>query len=297
MNSSPGLGEIPSMKGKVCIVTGGTSGIGREISLGLCRLGASVTIVGRSREKCKKTVEEIQSLTSSKCIEMEVCDLTSMDSVVKLAETISMGDGRLDVLVNNAGGVFSSHSLTEDGFERTAALNYLSPVLLTRLLVPAMKLSGRSRIINIGSGAHTGGRIEFDFKYHWKYSPMKAYSTSKLMFTMFTYALSRRLNGTGISTSVVQPGFVATNLGRNSGSGLLSASFSIMRPFQISAVEAAKTPLWLASSAALSEIDGKCFSRMKEVHTAESTYDVDMQDDLWLLTSKALGLPAELELQ
>ncbi|EQD34550.1 short-chain dehydrogenase/reductase SDR, partial [mine drainage metagenome] len=151
-----------------------------------------------------------------------------------------------------------------------------------------------SRIINTGSSLHKSGRPEFDFKHPWKYSAMKAYSTSKLMITMFSYSLAERFSGTGISVSVVEPGFVATNLGRNSGSGLLSASFRLMRPFQISANEAAKTPVYLASSADSLEINGKCFSRMKPVQTSQISHDKKKQDELWLQTSEALGLPNDV---
>jgi NAD(P)-dependent dehydrogenase (short-subunit alcohol dehydrogenase family) len=114
------------------------------------------------------------------------------------------------------------------------------------------------------------------------------------MITMFSYSLARKLKETNISSILVQPGFVSTNLGKNSGSSILSGSFSIMRPFQISAREAAKTPVYLAAHATGKEFNGKCFSRLKEIKTSGVSYDVDLQEKLWIMTSNALGLPVDL---
>lgn len=283
-----------SLTGKTCIVTGGTSGIGKETAAGLARLGGEVIIVGRSREKCETVRDEIISKSSNRNIRYELADLSMMDSVRKLAENIISSNGHIDVLINNAGGVFSRYALTKDGFESTTALNYLSPVLLTRLLFPSLKSSGSARIINIGSSVHKSGRTDFDFRYPWKYRAMKAYSTSKLMITMFSYSLARRIGGMNMSSILVEPGFVSTNLGRNSGSGILSASFGMMKPFQISAYEAANTPIHLATFATNEEVNGKCFSRLKEIKTSVISYDEKLQDDLWKMTSDALRLPLDI---
>ncbi|MGC8506244.1 MAG: hypothetical protein ACP5NK_06015 [Thermoplasmata archaeon] len=123
---------------------------------------------------------------------------------------------------------------------------------------------------------------------------MKAYSTSKLMLTMFSYFLARRIRGMNTASVLVEPGFVSTNLGRNSGSGILSASFRIMKPFQISAFEAAKTPVHLATFATNEEVNGKCFSRLKEIRTSEISYNEKLQDDLWSRTSDTLQLPPDI---
>ena len=283
-----------NLTGKTCIVTGATSGIGKETAAGLAMLGGDVTIVGRSREKCAAVRDEIISKTSNKNTRYELADLSLMDSVRKLAENIISNNSRIDVLVNNAGGVFSRYALTKDGFESTTALNYLSPVLLTRLLFPSLKSSGSARIINIGSSVHKSGRSDLDFRYPWKYRPMKAYSTSKLMITMFSYSLARRIGGMHMSSILVEPGFVSTNLGRNSGSGILSASFRMMKPFQISAFEAAKTPIHLATFGTNEEVNGKCFSRLKEIQTSVISHDEKLQNDLWEMTSNALQLPLEI---
>ena len=282
------------LSGKKCIVTGGTSGIGKETALGLARLQGDVTIVGRSREKCETVRNEIISATSNRDVSYEIADLSSMDALRILAEKITSSTGHIDVLINNAGGVFNRYIVTKDGFESTIALNYLSPVLFTRLLFPILKLSGGARIINIGSSVHKNGRTEFDFQFEQKYGAMKAYSTSKLMITLFTYALARRLRKTNISSILVQPGFVSTNLGRNSRSRILSASFSIMKFFQISAYEASKTPINLATYGTNKELNGKCFSRLKPIKTSPVSYNEELQEKLWQLTADTLGLSPEL---
>lgn len=148
----------------------------------------------------------------------------------------------------------------------------------------------------MGSGDHAHGKIDLeDLQSARQYSSRSAYSDAKLMITMFTYELARRLAGTGVTANLVQPGFVATNLGRNSGSALLSASFRMMRPFQTSAGEAAETPVYLASSEDLDGVTGKCFSRLKEVRTSPLSYDEALQRRLWEETSRLLGLQPQLE--
>jgi retinol dehydrogenase-12 len=283
------------LKGKTCIVTGGTSGIGKETAIGLTRLGGNVTIVGRSIVKCESVRNEIVSKTSNGNIGYEVADLSLMDSVRKLAENLIRNNDHIDLLINNAGSIFSRYVLTKDGFEGTTALNYLSPVLLTRLLFPYLKASGSARIINIGSSVHKSGRTEFDFRYPWKYSAMKAYATSKLMLSMFSYSIARGIGRITMSSILVEPGFVSTNLGKNSGSGILSASFGMLKPFQISASKAAKTPIHLATFGKNEEVNGKCFSRLKEIQTSRISHDEKFQDDLWKMTSNALKLTMEIK--
>lgn len=291
-----GLKEVKaeSLSGKTCLVTGSTSGIGRETAIGLARLDGDIIMVSRSREKCETVKNEIISMTSNRNISYEVADLSSMESVRNLAEKIISSGRKIYLLINNAGGLFSRYALTREGFESTIALDYLSPVLITRLLFPALESSGPARIINIGSSVHKGGKSDFDFKFPGRYSSMKAYSTSKLMITLFTYALARRLKGTSVSATLVEPGFVSTNLGKNSGSRFLSSSFGIMKPFQITAHEAAQTTINLATYATNEEVNGKCYSRLKEIETSRTSYDEGLQEKLWEKTSNVLGLSTDL---
>jgi NAD(P)-dependent dehydrogenase (short-subunit alcohol dehydrogenase family) len=279
------------MAGRVCIVTGSNSGIGKETALGLAGLGATVVMVVRDRHRGETARNEIVAHGRKGDVRLEVCDLLSMDATRGFVKRFRSNYTRLDVLVNNAGAVFSNRQTTAEGFERTLALDYLAPVLVTRGLAPLMISSAPSRVVNVGSGEHSRGRIDFgDLQMAKHYGSRQAYSNAKLMLTMFTYEFARRFAATGVTANVVQPGFVATNLGRSSGSGLLSVSFWLMRPFQISAKRAAETVVYLASSDEVKSATGKCFSKLKEVTTSQASHDEEMQKRLWDTTSALLTL-------
>jgi NAD(P)-dependent dehydrogenase (short-subunit alcohol dehydrogenase family) len=158
-------------------------------------------------------------------------------------------------------------------------------------MLSILKSSAPSRIINVSSGVYNSGKIDFDdLQSQKKYRGMRTYANAKLMVLMFTYELARRLDGQSVTANAVLPGFVATNLGKNSGSRLQSMMFGIMRPFQISAQEAAKTLVYLSSSKEVEGVTGKCFSRMKEIRTSEASHDQQKQKILWDTTTKLLGI-------
>ena len=238
--------------------------------------------------------EELSAKTKNNDIHLEVCDLLSMGETRELVKRIGASYGRLDVLVNDAGGVFSRRQTTAEGFEQTLALDYLAPVLIARGLVPLLVSSAPSRVINVGSGEHSRGKIDFeDLQMTRHYSSRKAYSNAKLMLTIFTYELARRLGGSGVTANVVQPGFVATSLGKNSGSRLYSVTFGMMRPFQISAQRAAETVVYLSSSAETKDVTGRCYSRLRQVSTSRTSYDEELQSRLWNVTSELLSISAK----
>jgi len=220
-----------------------------------------------------------------------ICDVSSMDSIRQFAKEFQSVYHTLDVLINNAGAFFSKRQTTVNGVERTLAVNYLGPFLLTHELLPLLKSSAPSRVVNLGSGLGSSGRILFDdFQYEKKYDGMKAYANSKLMITMYTYELARRLEGTGVTANVVRPGFAATNLGRNSGSLLLSLSYKMVRPIQTSAKKGAETSVFLASAQEVEDFTGKCFSKMQETETSALSHDPQVQRRLWDATVELLGL-------
>ena len=266
------------MKDKVCIVTGSNSGMGKETALALANMGAKVVMVVRNPERGEKALAEIISKTGNHSTALMVCDLSSMDSIRYFVREFKNKYDRLDVLVNNAGAIFSKRQTTVDGFERTLAVNYLGLFLLTQELLPLLKSSAPSRIINISSGLHKSGKIDFDdLQSMREYNGRKAYNNAKLMVIMHAYELARRLEDTGVAVNVVLPGFVATNLGRNSGSRLQSFMFRIVRPMQVSAKKGAETTIYLASSSEVKGVTGRCFSRLKETTTAPISYDQQMQ--------------------
>ncbi|KON30149.1 hypothetical protein AC480_01820 [miscellaneous Crenarchaeota group archaeon SMTZ1-55] len=278
------------MKDNVCIVTGSNSGIGKETALALSNLGAKVVMVVRNKERGEKALSEIIKKTGNHNAALMICDLSSFDSIRRFSKEFTEKYNVLNVLINNAGAVFDKRQITVDGFERTLAVNYLGPFLLTHELVPLLKSSIPSRIINLSSGLYKSGKINLDdLQSEKNYNGMRVYASVKLMVIMYTYELARHLAGTGVTVNAVLPGFVATNLGRNSGSRLSSLMFRLVRPFQISAKKGAETSVYLASSSEVEGVTGKCFSKIKETRTSPTSYDRKLQTLLWDATTKLLG--------
>jgi NAD(P)-dependent dehydrogenase (short-subunit alcohol dehydrogenase family) len=254
------------MAGKVCVVTGSNSGIGKETALALAELGATVVMVVRSQERGQKVLDEIIAKTANHSVSLMTCDMSSMASIRSFAAEFKKKYRYLNVLINNAGAEFAKRQVTSEGFEQTFAVNYLAPFLLTYELLDLLKASAPSRIINVSSGLAKNGKVDFDdLQNERNYKGMQAYSNAKLMLMMFTYALSRRLAGTEVTVNVLMPGFVATNLGKNSGSLRSAIMFAMVRPMQISAKGGAETSVYLASADEVKDISGKCFAKKKEV--------------------------------
>ena len=207
-----------AMDGKVILITGATNGIGKAAALDLAKQGAQVVIVGRSADKTQATVAEIKQQSGNAKIDSLLADLSSLAEVRKLAAEFRQRYSRLDVLINNAGAIFADRTLTVDGYERTFAVNHLAYFLLTDLLLDMVKASAPARIVNVASDVHSGGSIHFDdlqLEKNYGMGGMGAYGQSKLANVMFTYELSRRLAGTGVTANVLHPGVVATGFGEN----------------------------------------------------------------------------------
>ena len=186
------------MAGKTVLITGGTGGIGKATALGLARMGARVAITGRDRGRTEAAAREVQSVGGE--VELFVADLSSQSQLRGLAETVLQRLPEIDVLVNNVGGFWNTRHVTEDGHERTFALNHLAPFLLTNLLLERMQHSAGARVVTVSSNAHTAGRIDFEnLQGERSYSGAKAYNQSKLANVLFTYELAERLRATTIT--------------------------------------------------------------------------------------------------
>ena len=276
--------------GQVCIVTGANSGIGYHTAKGLAEMGATVVMVVRNMDKGEKAMEEIKQATGASGVYLMHCDVSDMASVNRFTNAFKERFMCLNVLINNAGAAFSKRQETEAGFEKTIATNYLGVFRLTNNLLAMLRETEPSRIINISSGMHKTGKIDFDdIMMEKKYASMKQYANSKLIVTTFTYALARRLAGTGVTVNVVEPGFVATNLGSNMGGLRDRIAFTVVRPIQISAEKGAETSIWAATAPEIEGISGKTFAKKKETESADITYDEETQDRLWDWTLKTLG--------
>ena len=279
------------MEGKVIIVTGSNSGIGKETAKALAGMGATVVMAVRNREMGEMARAEIVEETGNESVSVMVCDMASKDSIKRFSEEFRSRHDRLDVLINNAGAVFAKRQLSADGIESSMAVNYLGPFLLTRELLPLLKASAPSRIVNVSSGLSGNAEIDFDdLQRETGYKGMQAYAGSKLMLTTYTLELARRLEDTGVTANVVEPGFVATNLGRNSGSLLNSVMFTLVRPMQTSPEKAAENSVYAATSPELEGVTGKVFAKMQEKETPPFTHDGEARRRLWEEALRLLGV-------
>ena len=255
-----------NMRDKVCLVTGATSGLGKVTAWDLAGQGATVALVGRNREKTESTAIEISAAIGNGSVEWFLADLSSQASIYRLAENFRSRYGRLDVLVNNAGGFFVEYGETEDGIERTFALNHLNYFLLTNLLLDQLKAAAPARIVNVASGAHKGARINLeDPNLRGNYSGWRAYGQSKLANVMFTYELARRLEGTGVGANALHPGAVATNIGSNNEAWYARPALALFRLFGTKPEKGARTSIYLASSPEIENVSGGYFANQRPV--------------------------------
>jgi len=268
-----------SMEGKICMVTGANSGIGKATVIGLAKLNAKVIMICRNQEIGEKVRKEIISQTGNKNIDLLLCDLSSQDQVRKLVDEFKNKYQKLDVLINNAGVMLKKRVLSVDGIEMNYAVHFLAPFLLTNLLLDVLKKSAPSRIINVASAAHKRAKIDFNDlqSENKKYRLFTVYGTSKLAEVLFTYELSRKLEGTGVTANAVHPGVVNSNLGRD------QSKFSqwFARKFFKSPEEGAQTSIYLASSPEVEGITGKYFVNKQPKESSEESYNEDYAKKLW----------------
>jgi retinol dehydrogenase 14 len=280
------------MAGKVVLVTGGTGGIGKATATGLAALGARVGVVGRDRQRGAAAAADIEAASDNPAVDVFAADMSSQAEVRQLAEEVLAAYPRMDVLVNNVGGFWAHRHLTVDGLERTLAVNHLAPFLLTMLLLDRLKASAPARIVTVSSGAQARGRIDFDdLQGERKYSGQRSYSQSKLANVMFTYELARRLEGTGVTATVLHPGVVRTEFGAEDQSGLVVIG-RLARPFMKTPAQGAATSIYLASSPEVEGVTGRYFVNNKPQTSNKSSYDTATAARLWRLSAKLVGLPA-----
>jgi len=283
---------MTDLVGKTCLITGATSGIGKEIASGLARMGATVVIVGRSREKTESTVSEIKSKTGrSNGVSSLAADLSSQSSIRQLAKDYVVAHSKLDVLVNNA-GIFSSKRITTiDGIESTFAVNHLAPFLLTGLLIDIIKASAPARIITTSSVAHKGVHIDFDdIQFERKsYRGFTAYSQSKLANILFTKELARRLERTGVTANCFHPGVVRTHLIEGSNPWQYKLVSSTAGLFFLTPEKGAETGVYLASSPEVEGVTGKYFAKRRQEEPSADANDMNGAARLWDLSEQLSG--------
>jgi NAD(P)-dependent dehydrogenase (short-subunit alcohol dehydrogenase family) len=277
------------LNGKICLVTGATSGIGEVTARALAQMGATVIVVGRDPQRGATTLDRIKEAAPTAQVEFMLADLSSQAQVRQLAQEFKRKYSRLDVLVNNAGSAFVARKQSVDGIEMTFALDHLNYFLLTNLLLDTIKASAPARIVNVASEAHRRvPGINFDdLQSERGYNSVRAYGQAKLANVLFTYELARRLDGTNISVNVLHPGVVATDmwfadtrLRRNNGI-LRRLVVQLTRLVMISPEQGAQTAIYLAASPNVEGVTGKYFVKEKESQSSPASHDHAAATRLW----------------
>jgi len=279
------------MNGKVCLVTGGTNGIGKATAQALAQMGATVVIVGRDDQKTSRVVDEIRAASGNNKVISLLADLSSQKEVRRLADEFMSRYPHLHVLLNNAGGTFIARQLSVDGIEMTFALNHLAYFLLTNLLLDTMKASTPARVINVSSDAHSRGKIDFDnLQGERSYSSFGPYGNSKLANILFTTELARRLEGTGVTVNALHPGLTSTGFGQNNPGLLMKIMGAVIPLIARSPEKGAKTSIYLASSPEVQSITGKYFVDCKVTQPAPQAVDNAVAKKLWDVSAEMAHL-------
>jgi NAD(P)-dependent dehydrogenase (short-subunit alcohol dehydrogenase family) len=278
------------MDGRTCMITGATSGIGRETAIALARMGATLVLVCRDARRGEETLGEIAARTGSRDASVMLADLSSQAAVRRVAAEFLATGRPLHVLINNAGIVSLKRRLTADGIEEVFAVNHLAYFLLTNLLLSRLKESAPARIVNVASDAHRYGAIDFeDLQGEKSYRTMRIYGRSKLANILFTTELARRLEGTGVTVNCLHPGAVATRLGHNNGA-FARVLTRLLAPFFRSPESGAATSIHLASSPAVEGLTGKYFVDCREARPSAAARDRTTAERLWKVSVELTGL-------
>jgi NAD(P)-dependent dehydrogenase (short-subunit alcohol dehydrogenase family) len=247
------------MKRKTVVITGGTSGIGEIAAERLAQMGARIVLIARDKSRGEATLARFHERAPGLGHAVHYADLARIPEMKRVAAEIADNEPRIDVLINNAGGMFASRRLTPEGLEYTFALNHMAYFVITEGLRKRLLASSPARIVNTASAAHQGVRLDFDdLQLAKSFGPMKAYGRSKLCNILFTRELARRLHGTGVTANCLHPGFVATRFGDQSG-GVISRFVGLAKLFAISPEKGAETIIYLASSPKIAATTGRYF--------------------------------------
>lgn len=282
---------MPGMDGKCCLVTGATAGIGFYTALEIACMGATVLVIGRNQARCAEAVHRIRMQTGNGRVDYLEADLSSQVQIRTLAERFYQRYDRLDVLVNNAGGIFLRKKISVDGIEMTFALNHLSYFLLTHLLFDALHSCPSARVINVSSGSHLRQRLDFNNLQAGRfYNPVFAYGRSKLANILFTYELSRRLQGTHVTTNALTPGMVATDMWTMGLSWMAPLINTIGKRLAKTPLQGAQTSIYLATSPEVNGVTGKYFANLHPIQSDPYTYNKEIARQLWQISLEYVGL-------
>ncbi len=268
------------MKSKIVVITGSTDGIGKQTALDLAKMGARIIIHGRNPEKVHKIAEKIKEVTKNNEIDTVIADLADFDQIRNMSQILHEKYDHLDILINNAGMLAKRRIIDAKGIEKTFAVNYLAPFMLTNLLLDLLKTGKKSRIINVSSQVQAE-IIDFEnLQGEKKFGAFKSYGISKSCLIMFSYELAEKLKKTKITVNCLHPGMIRTKMNFR----MLGKSIS----------EGAKTSVYCASSPDLENVTGKYFNNSNSEKSAEITYDEQIRKKLWEISERLTGVTYQI---
>jgi retinol dehydrogenase-14 len=284
---------VSAPNGMTCIVTGGSSGIGEETAAGLAAIGARVIIVGKDPRRAEEALARLRARRPPGPVEAMEADLGRRSEVERVASDLLAACPKIDVLVNNAGAMFGKRALTRDGVEQTLAVNVLAPFLLTELLADRLKASAPSRVVNVSSDAHRRARLDLtDLQGARAYNGWRAYCNSKLEVLLLSKEFARRFQGSGVTVNAVNPGRVNTRFGLGNSGVFVLALRTFQRVLGISAAEAARHVLFVATAPSVASCSGEYFSHDRPTLSSPVSNDGAVGARLWAECASLTGRTA-----
>ena len=281
------------MTDRVAVVTGSNTGIGKETAMGLAAMGMTTVLACRNADKAAVAAAEVRQRTTSDVVSVVALDLSDLASVTSCAHQILERWDRLDVLVNNAGGIWSKREESAQGFEQTFAVNHLGPFALTLLLLDRLKASAPSRIVNLSSFGHHAAMLGMrweDLNAERRYSSFGAYAQSKLANILFTRALAARLEGTGVTANAVHPGPVRSGFGMDGDlHGIMRFGNELIRPLEISPEAGAVTTIHVATAPELEQSSGGYYARSKPGRMSRHARSLPDAERLWRVSEQLVA--------
>lgn len=286
------------LHGKTILITGGTSGIGRETAVNLAKMGAHVVVTGRDQERGRQGIEDIQKRSSGNAVDLMLADLSLMSEVRRLAAEFQQRFVRLDVLVNNVGYLPDKPRKTSEGIETTLAVNHLAPFLLTHELLPMLRASAPSRVINLTGGMPGMGGVDFDnLQAEKSFLALSTYTHAKNVMMAMSYAFAQRLQGTGVTLNVAYPGGANTNMTGNMTSDMLPFGmrliWPIFRRFMSNAKpeDAAISSTYLASAPEVAEVNGQYYNaKTKQTKWPKTIVADGIPERVWQLSEQLIEM-------
>lgn len=277
----PTPAPLSDMTGRVCVITGATRGIGRATAEGLAALGATLVLICRRREDGDEVARALAETRRAPPPTVVTADLDSQRSIRDAARAVHQRHPRVHVLINNAGVIPRTRETTVDGLEVQFAVNHLAYFLLTNLLLDPLGAGAPSRVVNVSSGAHQGGTLDFaDLQSERRYDPVRVYGRVKLANVLFTYELARRVRGDGITANCLHPGVIATKLLADYMNAPM-VDGAVAKTFGGSPVEGSDTSVYLAASPEVEGVTGRYFVQQRETRSSPASYDEQLQHRLW----------------